>query len=270
MSTYVIGDLQGCHERLLSLLDLIRSGDPHARFTFVGDIVNRGPASLATLREIHALGHPKNMVLGNHDLNLLAVAHKHRMLHNTDTLGEILAAPDRDALLDWLRHQPLALEVDGHLIVHAGVLAPWSLEKTLELAREVEQVLQGPGWLDFLPNMYGNTPTRWDDKLRGDERLRCIVNALTRMRYCLPDGSMDFSKDSEEHIRLPWFEVAGRQTATTNIVFGHWSALGLTLRPHLMGIDTGCVWGGRLTALRLGDRAVFQVDCPQYQRPDKS
>jgi bis(5'-nucleosyl)-tetraphosphatase (symmetrical) len=273
MPTFVVGDLQGCHERLLALLENIKktsvgSGLDGNRFIFVGDLVNRGPGSLATLREIHALGNTSNTVLGNHDLNLLAVAIGVRQAQPGDTLSDILAAPDRDELLDWLRHRPLAIEHAGHLVVHAGVLAGWSLEKTLELAREVEVVLQGPSWPELLANMYGKEPTAWDDRLRGWDRLRCIVNALTRMRYCHPDGSMDFSSDKQPSAdRLPWFEVAGRLTADTSIVFGHWSALGLTMRKHLMGIDSGCLWGGQLTAVRLEDRALFQVDCPQFKVP---
>ena len=271
MSTYAIGDLQGCHEQLLALVALIRANDPAAAFVFVGDIVNRGPASLATLREIRDLAHPTNMVLGNHDLNLLAVAQGIRPIGRSDTIAEILAAPDRDALLDWLRQQPLAMQCEDHLIVHAGVLPSWSMAQTLSLAHEVESALRGPAWCDFLAHMYGNTPARWDDGLQGYDRLRCIVNALTRMRYCLEDGSMCFSGKEEDAalgaVQIPWYALPQRQTQFDKIVFGHWSALGLTLQEHVMGIDSGCVWGGQLSAIRLSDHQLFQVNCPMFQQP---
>ena len=271
MSTYVIGDLQGCHAQLCALLTLLEHESPNAQFIFVGDLVNRGPASLATLREIRRLGARARMVLGNHDLNLLAVAHGIRKPQPDDTMDDILQAPDCSELLDWLRHQPLALECAGHLIVHAGVNPAWSVAQTLRLAHEVEAVLQGPDWLAFLPHMYGSQPARWDETLTGTARLRCILNSLTRMRYCSADGSMDFSADADKKgDRLAWFEVPGRAAADTHIVFGHWSALGLTLRAHVSGLDTGCVWVGKLSAMRLEDRAIFQVDCPQYQQPDLS
>jgi bis(5'-nucleosyl)-tetraphosphatase (symmetrical) len=268
MSTYILGDLQGCHQRYTELTARIRSGDAHAELILVGDIVNRGPDSLAMLRAAYESGNALSSVLGNHDLNLLAVARGIRKPHASDTLSELLAAPDREDLLDWLRHRPLAIARDGHLIVHAGVLPQWSPEKTLDLAREVELALQGPGWITFLQNMYGSLPAKWDDGLRGADRLRCIVNALTRMRYCTVDGSMDFSRaDDDKAALLPWFDVPGRLTEAVTVVFGHWSARGLVLRPNLIGLDTGCVWGGKLTAVRLEDRALFQVDCPQYQKP---
>jgi bis(5'-nucleosyl)-tetraphosphatase (symmetrical) len=271
MSTYVIGDLQGCQPKLSELLERIRAVCPSPRFIFVGDLVNRGPRSLATLREVKALGDTANMVLGNHDLHLLAVAHGIRKQHPSDTLGDILEAPDRDELLDWLRRQPMALLENGHLLVHAGVLPQWSAEQTMSLAREVENVLRGSDWIGFLRQMYGNEPARWDDSLEGADRLRCVVNALTRIRFCTPDGTMDLaaSKGVETALPgyLPWFDVPGRKTEEVTVVFGHWSTLGLTLRPNLIALDTGCLWGGKLTAVCLEDRSVIQVDCPQYQRP---
>lgn len=271
MTTYAIGDCQGCHAQVSELLTRIRSVSPDPTFLFVGDLVNRGPQSLATLREVRALGSAAHAVLGNHDLHLLAAAHGVRKQHRSDTFDDILAAPDRDDLLDWLRHRPLAWFGNGHLMVHAGVMPQWTVEQTLDLAHEVETVLQGPHWVDFLRQMYGNTPARWDDALQGVDRWRCIVNALTRMRFCSADGSMEF--DTFEAAAgapsgyLPWFDVPGRKTEDVTIVFGHWSTLGLTMRPNLLGIDTGCVWGGKLTAVCLEDRTVLQVDCPQYQRP---
>lgn len=267
MTTYAIGDIQGCQDRLELLLQQI---EDDANIVFVGDLVNRGPRSLQTLRQVRALGERAQVVLGNHDLHLLAVANGIRPAHRSDTLDEILNAPDRDALLGWLRMQPLAVYVEDHLIVHAGVLPQWTRAQTLELAQEVEAVLRGDEWLRFLRQMYGNTPARWSDELSGVERWRCIVNALTRLRFCSADGTMDLtSKGVETEIpgHMPWFEVPGRKTADETIVFGHWSTLGLMLRPRLISLDTGCLWGGKLTALRLSDRRVLQVDCPRYLEP---
>lgn len=270
MTIYAIGDLQGCHERALALLERIHAESADPKLIFVGDLVNRGPQSLAILRKIRSFGDTASLVLGNHDLHLLAVASGIRKQHQSDTLADILGAPDREELLEWLRHRPLALLEDGHLLVHAGVLPQWTAAQTLDLAHEVETVLRGPDWLDFLRQMYGNAPAKWDDGLEGIDRLRCIVNALTRMRFCSPDGTMDLSKSNGPDGLpgyLPWFDVPGRKTEDVTVVFGHWSTRGLTLRPNLIGLDTGCVWGGKLTAVRLEDRAVFQVECPQYQRP---
>ena len=271
MTIYAIGDSQGCHQRVLALIDRIRSESANPKLLFAGDLVNRGPESLAMLRYIRALGDSATVVLGNHDLHLLAVANGIRKPHQSDTLNDILQAPDRDELLDWLRRQPLAHFENGHLIVHAGVLPQWSAQKALALAHEVEAVLRAPDWVSFLHEMYGNTPAKWDDALQGADRLRCIVNALTRMRYCRADGSMELtlaeSSSGPQTDLFPWFEVPERKTEDVTVVFGHWSTLGLTLRPNLIGLDTGCVWGGKLTAVRLEDRAVFQVSCPQYQKP---
>ena len=271
MTHYAIGDSQGCHSPVVALLDRIRADSSDPKLIFVGDLVNRGPNSLATLREIRALGDAAQVVLGNHDLHLLAVAHGIRTAHRSDTLADILNAPDRDELLDWLRRQPLALLQNGYLMVHAGVLPQWSAQQTRDLAHEVETVLSGPNWVDFLREMYGNAPARWDDALAGADRLRCIVNGLTRIRYCSSDGTMEFSsKEGADGVPagfLPWFDVPGRKTQGVTVVFGHWSTLGLTMRPNLIGLDTGCVWGGKLTAVRLDTRAVLQVDCPQYLQP---
>ncbi len=270
MTTYIIGDIQGCLDRLDMLLNKIREARPEARFVFVGDLVNRGPRSLETLRRVRALGPRAHTVLGNHDLHLLAVAHGIRPAHRSDTLDEILNAPDRDELLNWLRHQPLALLQDGHLIVHAGVLPQWSADQTLALAGEVEAALRSPNWLDFLRQMYGNTPAQWNEGLTGADRLRCIVNALTRLRFCDAAGVMDMhSKGATTELPgyMPWFEVPGRKTQDVTVVFGHWSTLGLTLRPNLISLDTGCLWGGKLTAVCLEDRDVEQVDCPRHRAP---
>ena len=275
MKTYVIGDLQGCAHEAEALLDKIaQDANGDARILFVGDLINRGPESLLALRRMKALAESSagrvEALLGNHDLHLLAVAAGAQKASKSDTLDEILAAPDRNELMAWLRQRPLAMFVDAHLLVHAGVAPQWDAAQTMALANEVEEVLRGPGWIDFLANMYGNQPDRWDDNLQGIERLRCIVNALTRMRLCLPDGTMDFAhKESESGPigsgLLPWFDLPGRRTMDVTVVFGHWSALGLILRPNLVGLDSGCVWGGKLTAVCLDDRGLLQVDCPEYR-----
>jgi bis(5'-nucleosyl)-tetraphosphatase (symmetrical) len=277
MRTYVIGDLQGCaHEASLLLARIAEDAQAHreqARILFVGDLINRGPESLTALRRMKALaessGGRVEALLGNHDLHLLAVAAGVQKANRADTLDEILAAPDRDELIAWLRRRPLAMFVDTHLLVHAGVPPQWSAEQTMRLAGEVEAVLRGDGWVAFLGQMYGNEPDRWDDSLTGIDRLRCIVNALTRMRLCWPDGRMDFlhkesDKGPEGSELQPWFDLA-RATADVTVVFGHWSALGLVLRPNLIGLDSGCVWGGKLSAVCLDDRSLLQVDCPEYR-----
>ena len=275
-STWAIGDVQGCEHALAMLIERIhahaREHEDHYPFlVFAGDLVNRGPQSLATLRRIKSLGDRCAVVLGNHDLHLLAAAHHIRKPHSLDTLDEILCAPDRDELLDWLRRQPLALMREGHLIVHAGVLPQWTAAQAVALSDEVRQVLGGPDWIGFLTNMYGNVPDRWDDSLRGHDRLRCIVNALTRMRFCDASGRMEFvSKEGADAAPagyMPWFDVPGRMTASAPIVCGHWSTLGLVMRPDLIALDTGCVWGGKLSAVRLHDRALIQIDCARYQEP---
>lgn len=275
MKTYVIGDLQGCAHEASALLEKIAAdGGAAARILFVGDLINRGPESLLTLRRIKALeessGGRIDALLGNHDLHLLAVAMGAQQTSRSDTLDQILAAPDCAQLIAWLRARPLALLVDGHLLVHAGVAPQWDAAQTMALAGEVEAVLRGAGWIDFLRQMYGNQPNRWDDALSGLERLRCIVNVLTRMRLCQADGTMDFAhKESDSGPAgsglLPWFELPGRRTAALTVVFGHWSALGLVLQPNLIGLDSGCVWGGKLSAVCLDDRRLLQVDCPAYQ-----
>ena len=278
MKTYVIGDLQGCaHEAHVLLRRIADDAGGPARIVFVGDLINRGPESLAALRHVFALSHhggagTVEAVLGNHDLHLLAVACGARKASKSDTLDEILAAPERAQLLDWLRHRPLALMEQGCLLVHAGVLPQWDAPRAMALAAEVEAVLRGPDWIGFLAQMYGNAPERWDDSLSGMARLRCIVNAFTRMRLCTAGGVMDFKEKESAGAPdgsglMPWFEVPGRRSAGTTVVFGHWSALGLLLRPELVGLDSGCVWGGRLSAICLNNRQLLQVDCPEYKKP---
>jgi bis(5'-nucleosyl)-tetraphosphatase (symmetrical) len=270
MSTYAIGDLQGC----LASFELLAEQLPHPdRFIFVGDLVNRGPQSLATLRRVKALADAGRaaVVLGNHDLHLLAVAAGIRPAHRNDTLQEILDAPDRTALLDWLRGVPLAHREQDVLFVHAGVLPDWDVDKTLALSGEVRSRLAASDHAAFLREMYGNEPARWSNDLRGHDRLRCVVNALTRARMLAPDGTMNLKhKDASAAAPpglVPWFDHPQRRTRGTPIVFGHWSTEGLVMREDVIGLDTGCVWGGRLTALRIEDRALFQVDCPQSQPP---
>ena len=270
---YLIGDLQGCcdaFERLLEKIDFSPSRD---RLHLLGDLVNRGPASLATLNRLVSLGDAAQCLLGNHDLHLLAVSVGARKAHRNDTFGDVLASPRRAALLDWLRHRPLAAQAQGWLLVHAGVVPQWDAALTLALAAEVQAVLAGPEMTDFLLLMYGNDPAGWDPTLAGVRRWRLVLNVLTRIRYCTPDGTLEFdTKDGSGQAppgHIAWFDVPGRATAGVPIAFGHWSTLGLQNRPDLLALDTGCVWGGALTAVRVdgGRREVVQVQCPQTQVP---
>jgi bis(5'-nucleosyl)-tetraphosphatase (symmetrical) len=270
--TYFIGDIQGCADQLQSLLNKIEQTEPDAQYLFAGDLVNRGPKSLASLRLIRDLqiADRAESVLGNHDLHLLAVANGIRKASRSDTLDDILQAPDREELLDWLRHRPMAISQHQHLLIHAGIFPQWSARQTMKLAHEVETQLRSENWLDLLRNMYGNTPAQWQDDLEGYDRLRCIINALTRMRFCSADGVMDFDSkdglDSAPQGFAPWFDLS-RASEKTAVVFGHWSTLGLVLRDNLISLDTGCIWGGKLTAVALEDRQVVQIDCPQQQKP---
>ena len=279
MALYCIGDIQGCGNALGRLLDLIGFSASRDTVYLLGDLVNRGPDSAAVLRRCMAHGDAIRPLLGNHDLHLLAAAHGARKPSRRDTLASILEAPDRDALLQWLRLQPLARQhVHGGaplLMVHAGVLPSWTAAETLGLADEVHRVLQSADLPAFLEQMYGNTPNHWDASLTGPDRLRVVVNALTRLRFCSAQGVMDF--DSTESASaappglMPWFDVPGRSTAGTLIAFGHWSTLGWLNRPHCLGLDTGCVWGGNLSAVRFGssldERELLQVRCEQAQAP---
>jgi bis(5'-nucleosyl)-tetraphosphatase (symmetrical) len=273
MALYLIGDVQGCDEALGRLLHTIDFSPSRDTLVLLGDLVNRGPQSLAVLRRMIALEGSAHCLLGNHDLHLLAVAHGVRKQHHSDTLDEILRAHDRERLLDWLRMRPMALQMQGWLMVHAGVLPQWDAARTLSLAHELERELRGPDWGVFLHNMYGNRPDRWDDSLRGLDRLRVIVNALTRLRFCSTDGVMEFeTKDSAASAPegfMPWFDVPGRRSEDVPIAFGHWSTLGDVGREDLMALDTGCVWGGCLTAARVGAGRVerMEVRCEQAQRP---
>lgn len=272
LTSYAIGDLQGCAGSFDQLLDKLPS---NSRLRIVGDLVNRGPASVETLRTVRSMDARAETVLGNHDIHLLALAAGVRKKGKSDTLDGILSAPDREDLLTWLRHRPLALLEDDFLLVHAGVLPQWPAGQVMDLAREVEEQLQGPNWQGFLADVFGNAADRWENSLRGIERHRVVVNALTRLRYCTPDGVMDLkTKDgpgSAPKAFLPWFDIPGRQTEEVTVVCGHWSTLGLVMRPNLMALDTGCVWGGKLTAARMArnpaERTLIQVECPQYCDP---
>lgn len=264
----VIGDVQGCVDSLRRVLD---RAPPDVPLLFLGDLVNRGPQSLPALRFVKTLGRRAIVLLGNHDLHLLAVDAGIRPQHDDDTLAEILAAPDRAELINWLRRRPLAHRAAGALFVHAGVLPQWTANQTLTLAGEVAARLRAPDYRDFLATMYGNRPARWDDALAGADRLRCVINALTRLRFVAADGSMDFTAKGDAHAgppgHVPWFDHPRRATRDVPVVFGHWSTLGLLNRPDAVGLDTGCVWGGRLTAMRWPDRTLFQVPCPRSQDP---
>lgn len=265
MAIYAIGDIQGCYDELQRLLEKIDFDPAQDRLWFVGDLVNRGPDSLAVLRLVKSLGDAAITVLGNHDLHLVAVDAGIGKLHRSDTLDGILNAPDRGELLHWLRQQKLAHREDGYLLVHAGVLPGWTAARAAGLAREVEAVLRGDDYTDFIAHLYGNAPHAWDDDLAGYARWRVIVNAFTRLRICTPQGEMEFKfKGEVENIPpgyLPWFDVPGRRSADATVVFGHWSALGLMVKDNAIALDTGCLWGGPLTAIRLEDRQVFQVAC---------
>ena len=265
MSTWAVGDVQGCYEQLRRLLDSVSFDPAHDTLWLVGDLVNRGPQSLETLRYARSLGERAVTVLGNHDLNLLALSEGLRKPHRGDTIDDILKAPDRDELLHWLRTRRMMHAGAGYAMVHAGLLPQWTIARALELAAEVETALAGPDYRELLVNMYGNAPTAWDESLEGYDRLRVIVNAMTRLRLCDAEGRMEFSHKTGllgmPSGYMPWFDVPGRASAATPIVCGHWASLGLCVRDDLAAIDTGCVWGRELSALRLHDRVLARCDC---------
>lgn len=267
MATYAIGDVQGCFDELQALVRRCGFRPARDRLWFVGDLVNRGPKSLEVLRWVRGLGDAAVAVLGNHDLHLITQYEGFERTRRDDTLQEVMEAADARELVDWLRERPMMHAEAGWTMVHAGLLPQWDVGKALSLAREVEQALRGAGYRDFLQNLYGSRPDAWDDCLSGWDRLRVIVNAMTRMRFCTPDGRMDFrAKGAAAPAgHVPWFEA--RAAAGERLVFGHWSQLGLRLGEHIAALDTGCVWGGALTALRLEDRALFQIACAGYQAP---
>ena len=281
MAMYLIGDVQGCDSALQRLLGEIAFSPSRDTLYLLGDLVNRGPDSAGVLRRLMSYGAQAQCLLGNHDLHLLAVAHGVRKAGRSDTLDGVLHAPDRAAMLAWLCQQRLAIRETAagtdYLMVHAGVLPQWTAAQTMALAAEVEFVLRGPGLNDFLHQMYGNNPTQWRDDLAGAPRLRCIINALTRIRFCTPQGQMEFDAKgltaaSAPAGYLPWFDAPGRKTADVTVAFGHWSTLGWLDRPNLLSLDSGCVWGGALSALRLAEssgsaapQTLFQVPCKACQ-----
>jgi len=268
MATYAIGDVQGCFHELQQLLAKISWKKDKDRLWFVGDLVNRGPRSLDTLRFVKGLGAAAVTVLGNHDLHLVTQHEGIERSRKDDTLEDVLRAPDARELVDWLRTRPLMHVEGGCAMVHAGLLPGWSIKKSLALAREVESALGAPNHREFLQNMYGSTPDQWRDALAGWDRLRVIVNAMTRMRFCSPEGRMEFhAKGAEAPAGFrPWFELRPKRERAI-LVCGHWSQLGLKLTERLAALDSGCVWGGALTALRLEDRKTFQIKCAGYQKP---
>lgn len=271
MRRIAIGDVQGCLRELHQLLKTLGYSADRDQLWFVGDLVNRGPDSLGTLRFVRSLGEGARVVLGNHDLHLLAVAlGGSRKLRPDDTLDDILAARDRDTLLEWLLQRPLAVRDGNDLMVHAGVVPQWTAELVMTLAAEVEHALQREPAALFQA-MYGNRPDCWSESLRGTERLRFIINALTRLRYCREDGRIDLKMKDRPGTQaegwMPWFEVPGRRCASSRIITGHWSTLGFVDRAELLALDTGCVWGGALTAASLEDDARWTLPCPGHRRP---
>jgi len=268
LAIYAIGDLQGCHKAFVKMLGRLHFNPKSDQLWLVGDLVNRGPHSLEVLRHVMQLGSSAKVVLGNHDLNLLAVAYGHRESRHRDTLGPILKARDRDVLLDWLRHQPL-LHHDrklGYTMVHAGLPPQWDLKRAQSCAAKVEKALRGKHYKDFLRHMYGDKPDHWKKSLHGWGKLRFCTNALTRIRYCSADGHLNLEANGPVGTQpkglMPWFEVPGRASKGSNLVFGHWSALGSLVKPGLIALDSGCVWGQHLTAIRLDKPGKFiEVSC---------
>jgi bis(5'-nucleosyl)-tetraphosphatase (symmetrical) len=271
MATYAFGDIQGCYDPLRRLMDYISFDPDRDRAWFVGDLVNRGPQSAEVLRFVKGLGQSAVTVLGNHDLHLIMQSEDYGKPNKEDTFGDVLVAKDRDDLLYWLRTQPLFHAEGTYAMVHAGLLPQWSVARAQVLAGEVEAALRAPRYRDFLANMWGSEPTGWQDNLLGWDRLRVVVNAMTRMRFCSADGMMEFRSkgppDRPPAGCMPWFDVPGRASAGNTLICGHWSALGFRQSETLLALDSGCLWGGRLTCVRLEDRRVFQLPCPQQAKP---
>jgi len=267
MATYAIGDVQGCFEQLQQLLEQIEFNPNKDHLWFAGDLVNRGPDSLETLRFVKQLGDRASVVLGNHDLHLLACGLADRSTKNSDTLNPILRAKDSKKLLNWLRKQPLIHHDKklGYTMLHAGLPPQWSIKKARKRAKEVHKILRGKHYATFLNNMYGNEPTEWDNTLAKIPRLRFITNCLTRLRYCTAQGQLGLqykgAPGSQPKKFLPWFAIKNRKSAGQRIIFGHWSTLGNVACENIFPLDTGCLWGGSLTALRLDDQQLFAVSC---------
>ena len=276
MATYAIGDLQGCLTPLKELLHKIKFSPDRDRLWFTGDLINRGPQSLEALRFVKSMDDNIVTVLGNHDLHLLAVANgDKRYHHREDTLNEILEAPDHDALIEWIRHRPFEYHDNKlpYVLIHAGLPPQWDMQKTEACARELESVLQGDRYTDYLDNMYGNEPDLWNDKLQGWDRLRFITNCFTRMRYCNEHGQLLLDvKDkpgNQPQEYQPWFRIKNRKSADMKIIFGHWSTLGHCDDKNIYAIDSGCLWGGKLTALRLDTEQPerISVPCQEFIKP---
>lgn len=272
MAIYAIGDIQGCFDDLLRLLDLIKFDDKSDQLWFAGDLVNRGPKSLETLRFVKSLGKSAQTVLGNHDLHLLATAFKQRVPRKKDSLSQVLGASDCDELLHWLRHQPLFHYNDHFCLLHAGLPPEWNFFQTKKMAKKAEKILQSDDYMKFFKVMYGNKPNKWSPELKGLEKIRFIVNCFTRMRYCEMDGKLDFTHSgtvgSQPKNLMPWFTVPKRKSVEMKIIFGHWSTLGYHQEQNTYAIDTGCLWGGQLTAMKLGKKVkLFNVDSKGYLMP---
>ena len=266
MSIYAIGDIQGCFDDLLRLLDKIKFDEKSDQLWFAGDLVNRGPKSLETLRFVKSLGKSAITVLGNHDLHLLSTAYKQRIPRKKDSLTQILKASDRDELLDWLRHRPLFHFNDEFCLLHAGLPPQWTISQTKKMALEAEKIIKGDNFLAFFKVMYGDKPDKWSSELSGMEKIRFIVNCFTRIRYCDANGRLDFKYagvvGSQPKHLIPWFMMHERKSLNKTIIFGHWSTLGFYQGHNCYGLDTGCLWGGQLTAIELGKKiARTSINC---------
>jgi bis(5'-nucleosyl)-tetraphosphatase (symmetrical) len=278
LATYAIGDIQGCYSELKQLLSTVNFSADKDKLWFTGDLVNRGPQSLETLRFIHSMGENAVVVLGNHDLHLLATAFDHNKPGKKDTLDDILKSHDREKLMEWLRTLPLMHTDDdtGIVMIHAGLHPNWSIEKAQSLAREVEHILQSDNHTEFYSHMYGDKPTNWSDNLEGWARARYITNIFTRLRYCTPQGKVALGHKREPGTQPeglhPWFSIKSRASSGTPIIFGHWSTLILnknTEYPNVYPLDTGCLWGGKLTAMRIDEKPfqTHQTDCIKTAQP---
>ena len=270
MSIYAIGDIQGCYDELLKLLEVIKFDDKQDQLWFAGDLVNRGPQSLQTLRFVKSLGKAAVTVLGNHDLHLLAASCAPVSANTKAALNEVLIAPDREELMEWLRHRPLFHHDGQFCLVHAGIPPQWDFTQTEKMAAAAEKALRSEDHAYILRSMYGDKPDLWSPGLRGMPRLRFIINCFTRMRYCDKDGRLDFDckvpPGSQPAHLVPWFQAPSRKSAAIRIIFGHWSSLGYYEGNNCYGIDTGCLWGGQLTAIKLGEKVErFSIDCPKPQ-----
>jgi bis(5'-nucleosyl)-tetraphosphatase (symmetrical) len=277
MAVYAIGDVQGCYDELRQLLDALHFDPAQDRLWFVGDLVNRGPHSAPVLRFVRSLGDAAVTVLGNHDMHLLALSQGNLRKAGEGALDDVLHAPDGVELIQWLRQRPFLHHdaVLGYTMVHAGLPPQWDLATATACARELEAIVRGPDLREYAHAMYGNKPDRWRDDLAGMDRLRFITNCFTRLRFCAPDGTLNLKPKgppgSQPGPLLPWFDVAGRRSAGERILFGHWSTLGYLARDNVWALDTGCLWGGTLTALRidLPEPQPFHLSCPQLRRPGK-